>query len=83
MVAIAVLCGTRIRYTCLFIHLISDDLSDGVEEDGDSYGRRFHGVVHIVQSTCVASLVLKVSDGFKGSKATTLALGRWSLDTRA
>jgi hypothetical protein len=40
-------------------------------------------VVDLVQSTCVASLVSEASDRFKGSKATTLALERWSLDTRA
>jgi hypothetical protein len=40
-------------------------------------------VVDLVQSTYVTSLVLEASDRFKGSKATTLALRRWSLGARA
>jgi hypothetical protein len=59
-------CGTRIRYTRLLVHLISGDLAGGVEEDGDSSDRRFHKVVDLVYSTCVTSLVLEVSDRFKG-----------------
>jgi hypothetical protein len=44
----AVLCGTRIRYICLLVHLISGDLVGDVEEGGDSFGTRFHGVVDLV-----------------------------------
>jgi hypothetical protein len=46
-------------------------------------GRRFHGVVDLVQSTYVTSLALEASNRFRGSKATTSALGRWSLRARA
>ena len=77
------LCGTRIRYTRLLFHLVGDDPAAGIKEGGDSSGRRFHGVVDLVQSTCVLGLVLQVSDQFKGSMATTSSLGRWSLWTRA
>jgi hypothetical protein len=45
MVAMEALCGTRIRYTCLFVHLVGDVLAGGVEEGGDSPGQSFHGVV--------------------------------------
>jgi hypothetical protein len=38
-------------------------------------GRHFHGVVDLIQSTYVTSLVLEDSDLFKGSTATVLALG--------
>jgi hypothetical protein len=80
MVAMAALCGKRIRYTRLLIH---DDLTGGVEEGGDSSGRRFHRVVDFAQSTYFTSLVLEASDRFKGSKATISALGCWSLGTHA
>ena len=92
MVAIAILCGTRIRYTRLLFHLVGDDPAAGVEEGEDSSGRPFHEVVDLVkstcvldlvQSTCVLGLVLQVSDQFKGSMATTSSLGRWSLGARA
>jgi hypothetical protein len=59
MVAMAVLCGTRIRYSCLLIHRVSGDLAGGIEEGGDSSGRRFYGVVDLVQSTYFTSLVLE------------------------
>jgi hypothetical protein len=36
MVAMAALCGTRIMYFRLLVHLVG-----GVEEGGDSSGRRF------------------------------------------
>jgi hypothetical protein len=77
MVATAALCGTRIRYTCLLVHLVGGDLASGVKEGGDSSGRRFHGVVDLVQSTCVTVLVLEASDRFKsltaaGSRALVL-----------
>jgi hypothetical protein len=32
MVAMAELCGTRTRYTCLLFHLVGDDLAVGVDE---------------------------------------------------
>jgi hypothetical protein len=83
MVAMAVLCGTRIRYSHLLIHPVNGILADGVEEGGDSSGRRFHGVVDLVQSTYGTSLVLEASDLFKGSMATISALGHWSLGARA
>jgi hypothetical protein len=83
MVAMAAFCGTRIRYSRLLVHLVSGNLAGGVEECGDSSGRRFHGVVDLVQSTYVTSLVLKVLDRFKGSTVTISALGRWFLGARA
>jgi hypothetical protein len=43
-------CGTRIRYSPLLVHLVGGDLFGGVEEGGDSSGRRFYGVVDLVQS---------------------------------
>jgi hypothetical protein len=48
MVAMTMLCGIRIRYTLPLAHLVGGDLVGGVEEDGDSSGRRFHGVVDLV-----------------------------------
>jgi hypothetical protein len=36
-------------------------------------------VVDLVRSTYVTSLMLEALDRFEGSKATTSALGRWSL----
>jgi hypothetical protein len=85
MVAMAVLYGTRIRYSRLFVHLVDRcDLAGSVDEGGVLFGRRFfRGEVDLVQSTCVIGLVLKDSDQFKGSMATHSALGRWSLGARA
>jgi hypothetical protein len=79
MVAMAMLCGTRIRYASLLVHLVGGDLASGVEERGDSSGRRFRGVVDLVRFMYVTSFMLEASNRFKGSKATTSALGRWSL----
>jgi hypothetical protein len=72
MMAIAALCEIRIKFSCL---LIGGDLDGGVEKGVDLSDRRFHGVVDLVQSTCVRGLVLEASDQFKGSMATTSALG--------
>jgi hypothetical protein len=83
MVAMAALCGTRIRYSHLLIHPIGGVFAGAVEEDGDSSGRCFHRVVDLVQSTYGTSLVLEPSDRFKGSTAKISALGRWSLGARA
>ena len=82
MVAMAAPRGSRIRYTRLLVHLVGGDLAGGVEEGGDSSDRRFNGVVDLVQSTCCI-LVSKDLAQFKGSMATTSALGRWSLVTRS
>jgi hypothetical protein len=79
MVAMAVLCGTRIRY----FRLVGGDLAGSIEEGGDSSGRLFHGVVDLVQSTYFTSLGLEASDQFKDSTVTILALGHWSLRARA
>ena len=54
-----------------------------LEEGECSFGRRFHRVVDLVQSTSFTSLVSQDSDQFKGSMATTSAPGRWSLGARA
>jgi hypothetical protein len=43
MVAMVALCETRIRYIYLLVHLVGDDIADGIEEGGYSYGRRFPG----------------------------------------
>jgi hypothetical protein len=51
MVAITTLCGTRIRYTRLLLHLIDGALPGGVEEGEDSSVQCFHGVVDLVRST--------------------------------
>jgi hypothetical protein len=51
MVAMTMLCGTRIRYSRILVHPIGDVLAGGVEEGGVSSGRHFHGVVDLVQST--------------------------------
>jgi hypothetical protein len=83
MVAMTVLCGTRIRYTRLLVHLVDGELADGVEEGGYSSGCHFCRAVDLIQSTCVTGLVLEASDRFKGSMAATLALGRWSLGAHA
>jgi hypothetical protein len=71
-----VLCGTKIRHIRLLVHLISGDLAGDVEEDEDLSGRHLYGVVDLVRFTRVTSLVLEASDRFKGSEATTSALGR-------
>jgi hypothetical protein len=42
----------------------------------------FYGVVGLVMSTYVTSLMLEASDRFKGLTATILALGHWSLWAR-
>jgi hypothetical protein len=78
-----VLCGTRIRYSSLLLHLVGGDLAGGVEEGEDSSDHRLHGGVDLVQSTRVRGLLLKDLDQFKGSMAVTSALGRWSLGARA
>jgi hypothetical protein len=76
MVAMAALCGTRIRYTCILAHLVGGVLAGDAEEGGESSGQCFHGVVDLVESTCVICLVLEDSDQFMGSMMTD---GRWSL----
>jgi hypothetical protein len=40
--------GTKIKYTHLFVHLASDDIIGGVEEDRDSSTRCFDGMVDLV-----------------------------------
>jgi hypothetical protein len=75
MVAMTVLCGTRIRYSRLLVYLVGGVIANGIEEGGGSSGRRFHGVVDLVQSTYVTSLVLEASDHFKGSTSTISVLG--------
>jgi hypothetical protein len=79
----ATLCGTRIRYTRLLIHLVEGDLAGGIKEGGDSAGRRFHGVVDLVRSMYVIGLDFENSDQFKYSMATTSALESCSFRTRA
>jgi hypothetical protein len=76
MVSMAVLCGTRIRYSRPLIHPVGDVLAGGIEEGGDSSGRRFYGVVDLIQCTYGISLVLEASDRFKCSTAMISALGR-------
>jgi hypothetical protein len=83
MVAMAALCGTRIRYSRLLVHLVSDDLVGGDEEGEKSSGHRSHRVVDLVQSTRVRGLVSENLDLFKSFMATTSTLGRWSLGARA
>jgi hypothetical protein len=60
MVSMAALCGTRIRYSRLRVHLVGGDLVGGIEECGDSSCCRFHGVVDLVQSTRFRGLVLEL-----------------------
>jgi hypothetical protein len=48
MVAMVTLCGKRIRYSCLLIHLVGAVHAGGVEEGRDSSGCCFHGVVDLV-----------------------------------
>jgi hypothetical protein len=49
MVAMTMLCGTRIRY-CLLVHLVDDDLASGVDEGIKSSSDP-------IQSMCVACLM--------------------------
>jgi hypothetical protein len=77
MVAMAVLCGIRIRYSCLIIHPIGSVLVGGVEEGGYSSSRRFYGVVDLIQSMYDTSLVLETSrsiQGFNGDDFSSRAL---------
>jgi hypothetical protein len=67
MVAMAVVCGTRIRYTRLVIHL-----TDDVEVIGESSSRCSRRVVDLIHSLFVTSFVLEDSDEFKGSMTMTL-----------
>jgi hypothetical protein len=67
--------GTRIRYSCLLVHLVGGDLAGSVEEGGNSSGHRFHGVVNLVESTYFTSLVLEALDQFNDSMVTILTLG--------
>jgi hypothetical protein len=61
MVTMAVLCG---QDTCLHVPLIGIDLASGVEEGGEASGCFSHGVIDLVQSTHVISLVAEDSDQF-------------------
>jgi hypothetical protein len=75
MVAMTTLCGTRIRYCRLLIHLVGSDLAGSVEEGGYSSGRfgSIQGWIRVVdlgQSTYFTSLVLEASDQFKDTTAT-------------
>jgi hypothetical protein len=83
MMAMVALCGIRIRYSRLLVHPVGDVLAGGVEEGGDSSGRRFHGLVDLVQSMYGTSLVLEALDRFKGSTTMISALGCWYLGARA
>jgi hypothetical protein len=65
MVALVALCGTRIRYTHLLIHLVGGNLACVIEEGGDLSGSRFHGVADLVQSTRVIGFMLEASNQFK------------------
>jgi hypothetical protein len=56
MVAMVVLCGIKIRYTHLLVHLVTGNLVDIVEEGGKSSYRCYHGVKDHVQSMHVTSL---------------------------
>jgi hypothetical protein len=75
MVAMAAMCLTEIRYTCLLVYLVGDDLVTFIEEGGESSVPCSHGVVDLIQS-CVASSVLRDSNRFKSSMATTITLER-------
>jgi hypothetical protein len=83
MVAMAALRGTKIRYTCLLVHLVGDDLADGVEEGRELSSHCSYEVVDLFKSTCVISLVLENLDQLKGSMVITSTPGRWSLATHA
>ena len=74
MLAMAVLCRTRIRFSRLLVHLVgSGDLVGGIEEREKSSGRYSFRVVDPFVSTYVAGLMSGDSYWFKGSIATTLA----------
>jgi hypothetical protein len=47
MAAVVELCWTRIRYPHILVHLVGEDLADGVEEGGESFGCSSHGVVDL------------------------------------
>jgi hypothetical protein len=70
-------------YSCLLFEFVGGDLTVGIEEGGESSGCCTNGVVNLVQSMCVTGLVSEDSDQFKGSMATTSALGRRSLCAHA
>jgi hypothetical protein len=70
MVDMTVLCGTRVRHAHLLIHLVGGDPASGVEESGDS-----SGLVDLVQSMYVTSLVLEDSGQSESLMAMILALG--------
>jgi hypothetical protein len=61
MVTMAALCG---QDTCLHVHLIGIDLASGAEEGGEASGCFSNGVINLVHSTHVTSLVAKDSDQF-------------------
>ena len=73
VLAMTVLCRTRFLH--LLAYLVSADLAGGIEEGGESSSCNFLGMVDLVSSKCVASLVSEDSDRFKGSTAMTLVLG--------
>jgi hypothetical protein len=54
MVTMAALCG---QDTCLHVHLIGIDLASGAEEGGEASGCFSNGVINLVHSTHVISLV--------------------------
>jgi hypothetical protein len=80
--AMAAMCLIRIRYTRLFIHLVSGDLAVGAKGGRKSSGRCSHRVVDLGKSTFVTGLVLEVLDQFKSSMVMPIALGHWSLEAR-
>jgi hypothetical protein len=65
--AMAAMCLIRIRYTRLLVHLVGGDLAGGTKEGRKSSGRFSHGVVDLVKSTFITSLVSEVLDKFKSS----------------
>ena len=74
MLAMAVLCRTRIRFSRLLIHLVGgSDLVGAIEEREKSSGRYSFRLVDPFVSTYVAGLMSGDSDCFKDSIATTLA----------
>jgi hypothetical protein len=75
MVDMMMLCGTRVRYAHLLIHLVGGDPASGVEESRDSSGHHLHRVVDLVQSMYVTSLVLEDSGQSESLMAMILALG--------
>jgi hypothetical protein len=48
MLAVAMLCGTMIRYTRLLVHIAVGDCAISVEEGGESSSPSSHGVVDLV-----------------------------------